>query len=109
VLTVKRDEMLRLVRGLYRTQKWLHREPPDALADVIRPYFPNVPLPLLGAAVARYKALGIWGRDPFLPRQGYERLRASLVSAEFAKGTPFDTAVDNSLAEQVIDEDPPPL
>ena len=43
VLTAKRDEMLRLVRGLYRTQKWLHREPPDALADVIRPYFPNVP------------------------------------------------------------------
>lgn len=107
VLTVKRNEMLRLVRGLYRTQKWLHREPPDALADAIRPYFPNLPQPLLHASVARYKALGIWGRDPILPRQGYERLKTSLVSAGFAKGTPYDTAVDNSLAEQVVDEDPP--
>ena len=109
VLTAKGDEMLRLVRGLYRTQKWLHREPPDALADVIRPYFPSVSQSVLNAAVARYKTLGIWGRDPFLPRQGYERLRASLVSAEFAKGTPYETAVDNSLAEQVVDEDPPSL
>jgi NitT/TauT family transport system substrate-binding protein len=109
LLTAKGDEMLRLVRGLYRTQKWLHREPADALADVIRPYFPSVPPPLLHAAVSRYKALGIWGRDPFLPRQGYDRLKASLVSDGFAKGTPYETAVDNSLAEQVIDEDPPSL
>jgi NitT/TauT family transport system substrate-binding protein len=108
-LTAKRDEMLKLVRGLYRTQKWLHRELPDALADVIRPYFPNVPQPVLRAAVARYRALGIWGRDPVLPRQGYERLKAGLVSAGFAKGTPYETAVDNRLAEQVVDEDPPAL
>src|SRR5204862_6376352 len=47
VLTAKRDEMLALVRGLYRTQKWLHRELPEALADVVQPYFPNVPPPLL--------------------------------------------------------------
>jgi NitT/TauT family transport system substrate-binding protein len=109
VLTAKRDEMLALVRGLYRTQKWLHREPPDAVGDVIRPYFPNVPQSLLTAAVGRYRALGIWGRDPILPRQGYERLKAGLVSAGFAKGTPYEMAVDNSLAEQVVDEDPPPL
>ena len=108
-ITAKYDEMLRLVRGLYRTQRWLHREAPEALADVIRPYFPDLSQPLLRAAVARYRALGIWGHDPFLPRQGYERLKAGLVSGGFAKGTPYETAVDNSLAEQVLDEAPPSL
>lgn len=108
-LTAKRDELLKLVRALYRTQKWLHREQPDALADVIRPYFPAVPQPLLMAAVARYRKLGIWGRDPILPRVGYQRLVAGLVSGGFAKGTPFETAVDNSLAEEVVAEDPPSL
>src|ERR1051325_9014082 len=98
-LMAKRDEMLKLVRGLYRTQKWLHREPADALANASRPYFQSVPQPLLHAAVARYRALGIWGRDPFLPRDGYDRLKASLVSAGFAKGTAYEVAVDNSLAE----------
>jgi NitT/TauT family transport system substrate-binding protein len=109
ILEARRAEMLKLVRGLYRTQKWLYREPPEALADIVRPYFPAVPLPLLRAAVARYRALGIWGHDPILPRQGYERLRASLVSGGFARGTPFETAVDNSLAEQVVAESPPAL
>jgi NitT/TauT family transport system substrate-binding protein len=109
ILDAKREELLKLVRGLYRTQKWLHRAMPGAIADVVQPYFPAVPLPLLRAAVARYCALGIWGRDPILPRAGYERLKAGLVSGGFAKGTPFETAVDNSLAEQVVSEDPPSL
>jgi NitT/TauT family transport system substrate-binding protein len=108
-LAAKRDEMLKLVRGLYRTQKWLHRQPPEALSEIIRPYFPAVPQPLLQASVARYLALGIWGQDPYLPRGGYERLVAGLVSGGFAKGTPYETAVDNSLAIEVINEDPPPL
>ena len=101
--------MLKLVRALYRTQKWLHRQPPEALADVVAPYFPNVPRPLLAAALARYYDLGIWGRDPILPRAGYERLVAGLVSGGFVRGTPFETAVDNSLAEQAVADDPPAL
>ncbi len=108
-LVEKRDELLKLVRALYRTQKWLHRELPDALADVVQPYFPALPHPLLRAAIARYRALGIWGRNPILPRAGYQRLVAGLVSGGFCKGTPFETAVDNSLAEQAVAEDPPAL
>ena len=109
ILTAKRDELLKLVRALYRTQKWLYREPPEALADVVRPYFPGVAQPLLRASIVRYRALGIWGHNPTLPRAGYDRLVAALVGGGFAKGTPFETAVDNSLAEQVIAEDPPAL
>ncbi|HVC55623.1 MAG TPA: ABC transporter substrate-binding protein [Stellaceae bacterium] len=108
-LVDKREECLKLVRGLYRTQKWMQRSPPEALADVIRPYFPTVPHSLLRASIARYRALGIWAPDPILPRDGYERLVAGLVSGGFAKGTPYETAVDNRLAAQVVDEDPPAL
>jgi NitT/TauT family transport system substrate-binding protein len=109
ILDARREEMLRLVRALYRTQKWLWREPPEALADVVGPYFPAVRQPLLRAAIARYRALGIWSETPILPRDGYERLVAGLVSGGFARGTPYETAVDNSLAEEVVLEDPPPL
>jgi NitT/TauT family transport system substrate-binding protein len=110
VLAARRDELKKIVRGLYRTQKWLHSSPPEALADVVQPYFPSVPQPLLRAAVARYRALGVWGRNPILPRAGYERLRASLLSGRFVKqATPFAQAVDNTLAEEVVREDPPPM
>ena len=100
--------MLKLVRALYRTQKWLHRQTPEALTDVVAPYFPDAPRPLLAAALGRYYDLGIWGRDPILPRAGYQRLVAGLVSGGFVRGTAL-SAVDNSLAEQAVAADPPPL
>jgi NitT/TauT family transport system substrate-binding protein len=110
VLAARRDEMKKLVRGLYRTQKWLHAEPPEALADAVKSFFPGVAPALLRGAVARYRALGVWGRDPILPRAGYDRLKAGLVSGHFVKaGVPFEEAVDNSLAREVVREDPPPL
>ena len=53
------------------------------------------------------KTLGIWGRNPILPRDGYDRLRAGLISARFAKqAAPFEQAVDNTLAEEIVRENP---
>ena len=110
VLAARRDELKRMVRGLYRTQKWLHAQPAAALADAVQSFFPNVAPGLLRGAAARYRELGIWGRNPILPRTGYDRLKAGLVSGGFVKqGAPFEQAVDNSLAEEVVREDPPPL
>lgn len=109
-LAARREELKMVVRGLSRTQKWLHASPPEAIADAVQSFFPAVPAPLLRAAVARYRALGIWGRNPILPRAGYERLRAGLISARFVKqAAPFEQAVDNTLAEEVIRENPPAL
>jgi NitT/TauT family transport system substrate-binding protein len=109
-LNARREELKKVVRGLYRTQKWLDASPPEAPADTVQSFFPAVPGPLLRAAIARYRALGIWGHNPILPRAGYERLRAALISARFVKqAAPFEQAVDNTLAEEVSREDPPAL
>jgi NitT/TauT family transport system substrate-binding protein len=109
VLAAKRDEFRRLVRGLYRTQKWLHAQPAEALAEVVQAYFPAVPRPHLIAALTRYKALGIWGKTPILPRDGYERLKDGLISGGFCKGVDYQIVVDNSLAEEAVRDDPPAL
>ena len=109
-LTTRREELKMLVRGLYRTQKWLHASPPGAITEAIQSFFPAVPASLLQAAIARYLELGIWGRNPILPRAGYERLRAGLISARFVKqAAPFEQAVDNTLAEEIPREDPSAL
>ena len=110
LLHERHDELHRMVRAICRTQRWVAGADGSAIAAVIARYFQDVPLPILADACARYKALGIWGRDPRLPRAGYDRLLASLVSGDFGSpGTPFDVAVDNSLADLVVAEDPPPL
>jgi NitT/TauT family transport system substrate-binding protein len=110
VLDRKQDELAAMVRALYRTQKWVTGADGAAIADKINGFFPDVPATRLTAACARYKTLGIWGRDPVLPRAGYDRLLAGMVSAGFVNpGTPFEQAVDNRLAEAAIAADPPAL
>jgi NitT/TauT family transport system substrate-binding protein len=110
LLDTRRDELHRMVRAIYRVQKWIAAADGAAIATAIAPYFADVPAPVLADACARYRALGIWGGDPRLPRAGYERLRTSLVSGGFVSpGTPFEVAVDNGIAEAVVAEDPPPL
>jgi NitT/TauT family transport system substrate-binding protein len=109
-LAARREECLHMTRALHRTLGWVHAATPERLASVIRSYFPELAHDRLAGALARYKSLGIWGRDTRLPRTGYDRLRASLQSGGFvAKGAPFEMAVDNTLAEAVRAEAPPPL
>jgi NitT/TauT family transport system substrate-binding protein len=109
-LAERSDECLRMVRALHRTLKWVHASTAAQLAAAIAGYFPGVPPQRLANALDRYKALGLWGQDTRLPRSGYERLKAGLVSGGLvSKGTPYETAVDNRLAELAIRENLPPL
>ena len=110
LLSARRQDCERMVRALYRTLKWVHAVDASRLAAAIAGYFPTLPQSRLAKALDRYKAGGIWGRDPCLPRLGYERLRAGLLTGGLIS-TAFDykSVVDNSLAEFVVAQDPPPL
>ena len=109
-LASRRDELLRMVRALHRTEQWTAKASGAEIAQAIAKYFPDLPPAILDAACTRYKALGIWNDTPVLPRAGYDRLRDGLVSGGFVSpGATFDTAVDNSLADTVIAERLPPL
>ena len=100
VLKARHDDLAAMVRALQKTLTWVAAADPADLAALIAPYFPAIPQPRLAKALARYKSLGIWGRDARLPRNGYDRLRDSLVSGGLVKqGIPYEDAVDNSLAE----------
>jgi len=110
LLSERRDEVMRMVRAIQRTEKWVKSVSGQEIANAIARYFTDVPPAILEAACTRYKALGIWNDTPLLPRQGYDRLRDGLVSGGFVSpGAPFETAVDNSLAEAVVGENLPPL
>ena len=70
LLTARRAELAAMVRAIQRTQKWLARAQPSEIAATIAAFLPTVSPANLTAASARYKALGIWGHDPRLPRLG---------------------------------------
>ena len=102
-LSARRDELKRMVRAINKTEKWVSQASGAEIAKTIAPYFTDLPPAILEAACTRYKALGIWGKDPILPRSGYDRLRDGLISGGFVSpGATFEQAVDNSLAEEVL-------
>jgi NitT/TauT family transport system substrate-binding protein len=105
LLTARRDELMRMVRAIQRTETWVASASGAEIAKSVAGYFTDLPSAILEAACARYKALGIWNDTPLLPRSGYDRLRDGLVSGGFVSpGATFETAVDNSLSEAVVGE-----
>ena len=93
----------RMVRAIYRTQRWVAVEPPAALAAAIADYFPQLDRGVLANSVARYKEQGVWGTDPALPEAGFERLHRALIGNGFlSRPVPFAECVDNRLAEEAV-------
>jgi NitT/TauT family transport system substrate-binding protein len=98
------EPLLGMVRAIHRTQLWLHANPAPAVAEAIASYFPALDHGVLAGAVARYQGQRVWGNDPVLPEDGFDRLRRGLESGGFIRrAVPFQDCVDNSLALRAID------
>ena len=109
-LQSKRDQLARMTRALYRTQKWLHGTDAPAIAAAVAEFFPDLHQETLAACIKRYKALGLWGVNPILPQDGFDRLQASGLSGGlFKSGAPYEACVDTSLAREAIEADPPSM
>lgn len=94
--------MAAMTRGLYRTLQWLPTAAPAEVAEAIAGFFPELAPELLAACIARYQALKVWNQTPVLPREGFERLKASCLSGGlFTRDTPYEVCVDNRYAEEV--------
>jgi NitT/TauT family transport system substrate-binding protein len=103
VLATRREEMLAMVRAMYRTLRWIAATPGAEVARRLAGFFPDLPPPLFAAAVDRYRELGLYAADPVLRREGFDRLAAAMRSGgALDRDIPFETCVDNTLAEQAM-------
>ena len=110
-LAQRRDEMLAMVRAMARVLRWVAATPGDEIARAVGEFFPDLPARILAAAIERYRALGLYAPDPVLRREGFERLlQAMLSGGALRHPIPFETCVDNTLAEDAVAAagDPPP-
>ena len=99
------EPLLRLVRAVKRTQEWLHTRSAPEIAAAISAFFPALDRRVLTAALARYQSQSVWGRDPVLPEDGFDRLQRGLVSGGFIRRPPaYAACVDNRLARRVLSE-----
>jgi NitT/TauT family transport system substrate-binding protein len=109
-LEARRADFTAMTRAIYRTQKWIDTGSNADFAQAISGYFPNITKERLLASIANYRQLGIWGKTPHLPRAGFDRLRTSLLSSSYVStGVTFEDAVDNTIADGIVAQDPPAL
>jgi NitT/TauT family transport system substrate-binding protein len=102
-LVAAAEPLLRMVKAIFRTQQWIHAQSPQEIAAAIGSFFPTLDPGVLARAIARYQAQLVWGRDPVLPEDGFDRLRRGLVSSGFIRQPiDYEACVDNRLAHQVI-------
>ena len=98
-----RPTALAMTRAIRQTQNWLHTSDPVLIAETLASYFPDLPRNILAGCIARYKSHGLWGSAPFLPEDGFERLKQSCLSGGLIQtGASFEHCVDNSLARAVM-------
>src|SRR5215472_15944339 len=79
------ETLLRMVRAIQRTQEWLHTRSAPEIAAAISSFFPALDRGVLTGALARYQSQSVWGRDPVLPEDGFDRLQRGLVSGGFIR------------------------
>jgi len=103
VLAERRDEMAAMVRAMHRALRWIAATPGAEVARTLSSYFPDVPPALFAGAIDRYRGLRLYGPDPILRQEGFDRLKAAMLSGSALKrDIPFSECVDNTLAEAAV-------
>jgi NitT/TauT family transport system substrate-binding protein len=100
-LSAEPEPLFAMVRAIHRTQQWIASREPAEIAATIAPFFPTLDRSVMTRALARYAGQGVWGRDPVLPEEGFERLQCGLLSSGFVRRpVAFAECVDNRFAER---------
>ncbi len=104
LLRQKPEPLARMVRAIHRTQQWIGAHRAAEIAAAIAEFFPALDRTVLVGAVARYQTQQVWGDNPTLPEDGFDRLHRGLVSGGFIRRpVDFAACVDNTLADAVAD------
>ena len=102
-LKARSQELLQMTQAMHRALRWFARTPAPAIADTLRSYFPDVEPTIFARAIERYRGLGLWGPDPLIRREGYDRLHAAMQAAGvLSRDVAYEECVDTTLARQAI-------
>jgi NitT/TauT family transport system substrate-binding protein len=94
----RRPELAAMTRAMHTTLHWLAATPGLVVADLLAPFFPDLPRSRLAACIDRYRALGLWNDDPAILREGFTRLRDAMLSGgAIQRGVSFEECFDLGL------------
>ncbi|MGH7211876.1 MAG: ABC transporter substrate-binding protein, partial [Acetobacteraceae bacterium] len=99
----RHEELVRMTRALHRALRWIADASEAEIARALSPLFPRIAPALIGAAIVRYRALGLYAADPVIVRDGVARLKAAMLGAgDLRRDIPFDAVADTSIAREAL-------
>jgi NitT/TauT family transport system substrate-binding protein len=102
-LTTRSPDLLKMTVAMHRALAWFAKTPAVAIVDALGAYFPDVEPALFAAAIERYRDLGLWGPDPIIRREGYDRLHAAMrASGTLSRDVAYEECIDTTLARQAL-------
>jgi NitT/TauT family transport system substrate-binding protein len=97
------DVIQGFTNAIARGQQWVQENPPERVAEVIRPFFPDADFEILTSAIARYLEIDAYSSVPMMTEDSFDRLQRVMESAgELTQLAPFNRLVDNSFAEKAV-------
>jgi NitT/TauT family transport system substrate-binding protein len=93
-----RSAFARMVLAMRHMQDWLAQHSVEELAEITRPFFPDISIEILVSSLRRYHQDQIWARAPEISRKGFARLAESLLAGGFIARMPvYEDCVDETL------------
>ena len=90
-----------MTRALHRALRWVADASEAEIAQALAPLFPHVAPALIGAAIVRYRALGLYAADPVIVSNGVAWLKAAMLGAgTITREVTFEAVVDTSIARE---------
>lgn len=100
-LTKNKEAAQKFTNAVYKAQKWVESESPEAIADVIMPFFKDTDRDIVVSSVKRYKEQGSFAADPVLDDKEWSNLLDVLDSAgELKERIEYGRIVNNEFAEE---------
>ncbi len=95
------ESALGMTRAMARAERWIAENDAEAVASLVKSWFEEMDPDLLTQAIARYKSLGLWNRNPYLAQESFEWLRDACLSGGLIEtGVSYEQAVDMRFVEQ---------
>ncbi len=97
------ESALGMARAMVRTEHWLAENDAETVARLVKPWFVEMDIELLAAAIARYQGLGLWNETPRLAQESFEWLGAACLSGGLIKtAVSFEQAVDMRFVDEAV-------
>ncbi|KXZ40309.1 NitT/TauT family transport system substrate-binding protein [Alkalithermobacter thermoalcaliphilus JW-YL-7 = DSM 7308] len=98
------DIIQRFTNAIYKAQLWVNSNSPEAIANSISNFFPEIDLESLTEVVKRYKHQDTWSKTPILEKESLEHLMDIMqLAGELDKRAPYEKIVTTEFAKNSVE------